>query len=148
MANAKSKTKISVSLSPRRDLKAVSKELSRVNRELATQMIVLASETGDVNALIQSAKMLRKSHDQFGPENTAQESAEVHMILASTLHKIAKTNQDADVLDQAISEYRTTITLASVTSNDALRARARKDYKSARALAQDMAQIVSRKKSA
>ena len=90
MANATSKLNINESLSPRRDLKAVSKDLSRLNRELATQMIILASETNDVHALVQSAEMLRKSQERFGPDNTAQESAEVHMILASTLHKIAK----------------------------------------------------------
>lgn len=148
MANATSKLNINESLSPRRDLKAVSKDLSRLNRELATQMIILASETNDVHALVQSAEMLRKSQERFGPDNTAQESAEVHMILASTLHKIAKANQDIDVLEQAISEYRLAITLASVTNYDALRTRLRHDYKRARELMRDMTVNTSRKRSA
>lgn len=148
MAKKFTKNNINESLSPRRYLKATSKHISRLNHELAIQMLKLASQTGDVDALIQSAKILRKSQDQFSPENTTQESADVQMILASTLHKIAKANQDIDVLDQALAEYRTTITLASVTNNDALRVRARKDYKSARELAQEMSLNISRKQSA
>ena len=37
---------ISKSLENRRDLKLASRELAKLNRELATQMIVLASQTG------------------------------------------------------------------------------------------------------
>ncbi|MEP6342519.1 MAG: hypothetical protein ABJ275_04320 [Maricaulaceae bacterium] len=148
MAGAKSNEKINHSLSPRRDLKIVSQDLSRLNRELATQMIILASQTGDVDALIQSAEMLRKSQVQYGTENTSQETAEAHMILASTLHKIAKVNQDAGILEQAISEYRLAITLASVTNHEALRIRLRQDYKSARELARDLATNASHKHSA
>lgn len=136
---------VSNSLDNRRDLKQASRELAKLNRELATQMIVLASQTGDVNALVRSADMLRQSRERFGPENTPQENAEIHLILASTLHQIARTKGDAETLETAIVEYRHAITLASVTNNQALRARIRKDYKRAQELLREIGQDVSRK---
>lgn len=132
MTRQSNQSKLSRSLKPRQDLKAVSKELASLNRELATQMIVLASQTGDVNALTQSAAMLRRSQERFSPENTPQENAEIHLILASTLFQIARTDQNIETLEQAITEYRHAITLASVTGNERLRARIRKDYKAAK----------------
>lgn len=136
---AKSQDKnISSSLQSRQDLKVISKELATLNRELATQMIVLASQTGDVNALTQSANMLRQSQDRFSPDNTPQENAEIHLILAGTLFQIAKSNHDADTLQQSIREYRHAITLASVTGNEYLRVRIRKDYMAARDYSRDM----------
>jgi len=136
---------ISKTLKPRQDLKAASKELATLNRELATQMITLASQTGDVTALTQSASMLRRSQDRFGPENTPQENAEIHLILASTLFQIARTEHDEDVLQQAITEYRHAITLASVTGNERLRARIRKDYAVAKDYSRDIGCTPSRK---
>lgn len=136
---------ISKSLENRRDLKLASRELAKLNRELATQMIVLASQTGDVNALVSSADMLRQSRDRFGPENTPLENAEIHLILASTLHQIARANRDPGVLENALVEYRHAITLASVTNNDALRSRVRKDYARAQELSRDITQDASNK---
>ena len=133
------------SLQNRRQLKETSKELAKLNRELATQMIVLASQTGDINALIQSADTLRRTRDQFGPNNTPQENAEIHLILASTLHQIARTNRDMDTLEHAIVEYRHAITLASVTNNEALRKRVRRDYAVAQDLASELSRTGSRK---
>lgn len=134
---------VSQSLQTRRDLKETSKELAKLNRELANQMIILASQTGDVNALIQSADMLRRARDRFGPENTPQENAEIHLILASTLHQIARANRDIEALDHSITEYRHAITLASVTNNEALRSRVRRDYKRAQQLSRDMKRDIS-----
>ncbi len=145
MTQAPKNKTLSSSLKPRQDLKAASKELAALNRELATQMIVLASQTGDVNALTQSASMLRRSQNRFGPENTPQENAEIHLILASTLFQIARAEHNADILQQAITEYRHAITLASVTSNERLRARIRKDYAAAKDYSRDMSVNPSRK---
>jgi len=136
---------VSKSLETRRELAATSKEIAKLNRELATQMIMLASQTGDVDALVQSADILRKSHDRFGPENTPQENAEVHLILASTFYQIAKANRDVAAIDNAIVEYRHAITLASVTGNESLRARTRKDYARAKELLRELGDNISRK---
>ena len=136
---------VSQSLQTRRDLKETSKELAKLNRELVNQMIILASQTGDVNALIQSADMLRRARDRFGPENTPQENAEIHLILASTLYQIAQANRDIEALDHSMTEYRHAITLASVTNNEALRSRVRSDYKKAQQLSRDMKRDISNK---
>ena len=145
MASPKKAQLVSKTLQNRRELKTASRQLAKLNRELAMQMIVLASQTGDVNALVQSAQMLRDSRDRFGPDTTPLENAEIHLILAATLHQIARTKGDSDVLDNAIIEYRHAITLASVTNNEALRARIRKDYNRAQELSRNMKQDISRK---
>jgi len=145
MTRTSDKSTLSNSLKSRQDLKAVSKELAALNRELATQMIVLASQTGDVNALTQSAAMLRRSQERFSPENTPQENAEIHLILAGTLFQIAKSDHNRDTLEQAITEYRHAITLSSVTGNERLRARIRKDYMAAKEYRRDLGNTPSRK---
>ncbi len=145
MARVSDSQNLSGSLKSRQGLKQVSKELAALNRELATQMIVLASQTGDVNALTQSADMLRRSQQRYSPENTPQENAEIHLILAGTLFQIAKTNHDIDILHQAMSEYRHAITLASVTGNEKLRARIRKDYTAAKNYNREIGRNPSRK---
>lgn len=145
MASSKATGRVSESLKARRELAATSKKLAKLNREIATQMIVLASQTGDVNALVESAEMLRQSRELFGPENTPHENAEIHLILASTLYQIARANRDAAALKSAITEYRHAITLASVTNNQALRARVRKDYARAKDLSRELGDNISRK---
>ena len=125
---------VSQTMSSRRDLKKNTQNLKKLNTELATQMILLASETGNVEDLISAAKVLRGSQKRFGVENTVTENAEVHTKLASTLYAIGETRRDLRVLDVAISEFRHAITLASITNNHALRYQLRKRYAKARDL--------------
>jgi len=106
--------------------------LANLNREMALQMIVLASETGDKQPLIDAVIALRKADELYRQDTTPIENAEIHKKLGDVLLNIGKNEDDMDALDHAIMAYRGAITIASLLGAEALRADARKNYALAR----------------
>ena len=64
-----------------RDFRATTHELSVLNRELAAQMILLASQTGDTKPLIQAVSTLRSADHYFSVDATPRENAEVRQLM-------------------------------------------------------------------
>ena len=60
-------------------------DLARLNREMAIEMIILASETGEKKPLIEAVQSLRKADELFQQETTPIENAEIHKKLGDVL---------------------------------------------------------------
>jgi len=73
----------------KRDLKAVTSELAQLNRELANQTILLASQTGNSAPLIEAVDALRSAQELYSVETAPRENAEVQQALADTLLTLA-----------------------------------------------------------
>jgi len=117
-----------------RDLKATTLELASLNRELAGQMIILASQTGDTAPLIQAVEALRSAQGYYSAESTPRENAEVQQALGDTLLTLGRANDDVEALENAIKAYRGAITLASLMGDDILRRNIKRNYGIARNL--------------
>lgn len=118
----------------RRDLKETTLELASLNRELAGQMIILASQTGDTAPLIQAVDALRSAQGYYSGESTPRENAEVQQALGDTLLTLGRANDDVEALENAIKAYRGAITLASLMGDDLLRRNIKRNYGLARNL--------------
>jgi tetratricopeptide (TPR) repeat protein len=116
----------------RRNHRKATMDLANLNREMAVQMIVLASETGDTRPLIDAVKSLRTAEELYQQDTTPIENAEIHKKLGDVLLKVGKNEDDMEALDYAIIAYRGAITIASLLGAEALRAEARKNYAIAR----------------
>lgn len=114
--------------SMRRKHQEATVDLARLNREMAIQMIILASETGEKKPLIDAVISLRKADELFQQETTPIENAEIHKKLGDVLLGIGKNEDDMEALDYAILAYRSAITLASLLGAEGLRASARENY--------------------
>lgn len=112
----------------RRNHQEATVDLARLNREMAIQMIVLASETGEKKPLIDAVISLRKADELFQQETTPIENAEIHKKLGDVLLNIGKNEADMEALDYSILAYRSAITLASLLGAEGLRASARENY--------------------
>jgi len=127
----------------KRDLKQTNNALALLNRELAGQMVLLASQTGDTEPLIQAVAALRSAEKLYSIENTPRENAEVQQALADTLLTLGRANHDIHALEHAIEAYRGAITLASLLGDDAMRRDLKKNYGLARSLLGDHAKTQS-----
>ena len=124
-------------LALKRDLKKTNNALAQLNRELASQMVLLASQTGDTGPLIQAVSALRSAEKLYSIDSTPRENAEVQQALADTLLTIGRTNHDTEALQHAVEAYRGAITLASLIGDEAMRRDLKKNYGTAKALLGD-----------
>lgn len=127
----------------RRSLKKTNNQLAKLNRELAGQMVLLASQTGDTQPLIQAVTALRSAQELYSIDNTPRENAEVQQSLADTLLKLGRANHDAEALGHAVEAYRGAITIASLIGDEAMRKELKKNYGLARALLGDRGNLQS-----
>ena len=127
----------------KRSLKKTNNQLARLNRELAGQMALLASQTGDTAPLIQAVKALRSAQELYSIDNSPRENAEVQQALGDTLLKLGRANHDTEALGNAVEAYRGAITIASLIGDEAMRKELKKSYGLARALMGDRAKTQS-----
>lgn len=127
----------------KRSLKKTNNQLAKLNRELAGQMVLLASQTGDTQPLIQAVTALRGAQELYSVDNTPRENAEVQQALGDTLLKLGRANHDAEALGHAVEAYRGAITIASLIGDEAMRKDLKKNYGLARALLGDRAKLQS-----
>jgi FPC/CPF motif-containing protein YcgG len=124
-------------LALKRNLKTTNNKLAKLNRELAAQMVLLASQTGDTQPLIQAVASLRSAQELYSIDNSPRENAEVQQALADTLLKLGRANHDTEALGHAVEAYRGAITFASLIGDEAMRKDLKKNYGHARALLGD-----------
>jgi len=127
----------------KRDLKKTNNALALLNRELASQMVLLASQTGDSAPLIQAVRALRSAEKLYSIETAPRENAEVQQALADTLLTLGRANQDIEALEHAVTAYRGAITLASMLGDNALRRDLKKNYGLAKSLLGEQAKTQS-----
>ena len=127
----------------KRSLKKTNNQLAQLNRELAGQMTLLASQTGDTAPLIQAVKTLRSVEELYSIESTPRENAEVQQALGDTLLKLGRANHDTEALGHAVEAYRGAITIASLIGDEAMRKTLKKNYGLARSLLGDRAKTQS-----
>ena len=118
----------------KKDLKSVTTELANLNIELAEQMILLASQTGDTAPLIGAVNALRQAQDVYSVESVPEKNARVQKALGDTLLTLGRENSDIDALDASVQAYRSAITLASMLGDQPMRRDAKKNYAVARRL--------------
>jgi len=116
----------------RRELNVVTSEIAALNRELASQMILLAAQTGETEPLIHAVQALQSSQKFYSTENAPRDSAEIQQALADTLLKIGRVEQDQLALQHSIKAYRHAITLASVLGDEDMRRSLKRNYAIAR----------------
>lgn len=127
----------------KRSLKKTNNQLAQLNRELAGQMTLLASQTGDTAPLIQAVKSLRSAQELYSIDSSPRENAEVQQALGDTLLKLGRANHDTEALGNAVEAYRGAITIASLLGDEAMRKELKKNYGLARALLGDRAKTQS-----
>ena len=120
-----------------RDLKKTNNALANLNRELAGQMVLLASQTGDTAPLVQAVAALRSAEELYSIESKPRENAEVQQALADTLLTLGRANQDNEALLHAVEAYRGAITIASLIGDEAMRRELKRNYKQAKSLLGD-----------
>jgi hypothetical protein len=121
-------------ISLKRDYKKTTRELATLNRELAAQMILLASQTGDSAPLVHAVSALRAADELYSRDATPRENAEVRQALADTLLTLGRANSDSVALEHAVTAYRDAITIASLLGDQKLRKALKRNYGSARNL--------------
>lgn len=127
----------------KRRLKKTNNELAKLNRELAGQMVMLASQTGDTEPLINAVKALRSAQALYSIDNMPRENAEVQQALADTLLKLGRANNDTKAIESAVKAYRGAITIASLLGDEPMRKALKKNYGLARALLGDQSKAQS-----
>ena len=120
-----------------RDLKKTNNALANLNRELAGQMVLLASQTGDTAPLVQAVAALRSAEELYSIESKPRENAEVQQALADTLLTLGRANQDNEALLHAVEAYRGAITIASLIGDEAMRRELKRNYRQAKSLLGD-----------
>lgn len=118
----------------KRQHRDVTVKLAKLNREMAMQLIGLASETGETQHLIDAVKALRAADELYSEGTTPVEGADLKKKLGDTLLKIGKDEEHMAALDHAIIAYRGAITIYSMLGEEKKRAAARKNYALARNL--------------
>lgn len=103
--------------------------LAHLNREMALKMIVLASETGDIEPLISAVKALRSTEELYHQDSTPIENAHIQKKLGDVLLSVGSNEVDMRALEHAILAYRSAITIASLLGAENLRTQTRKQYK-------------------
>ena len=120
-----------------RYLKKTNNALANLNRELAGQMLLLASQTGDTAPLVQAVAALRSAEELYSIESKPRENAEVQQALADTLLTLGRANQDNEALLHAVEAYRGAITIASLIGDEAMRRELKRNYRQAKSLLGD-----------
>jgi len=121
----------------KRSLKKTNDELAKLNYELASQMVLLASQTGDTAPLIQAVTRLRSAQELYSIDSSPRDNAEVQKSLGDTLLKLGRANHDTEALSHAVEAYRGAITIASLIGDEPMRKELKKNYGLARALLGD-----------
>ncbi len=104
-------------------------ELARLNREMALKMIMLASETGDIEPLMDAVQAFRSTEELFNQNSAPIEDAKIQKKLGDVLFSIGKNEVNMRALEHAIIAYRGAITIASLLGAEGLRAEVREKYK-------------------
>lgn len=118
----------------KKELKSVTGQLATLNVELAEQMMLLASQTGDSEPLIGAVKALRDAQEIYSAQNVPAKHAQVQKALGDTLLTLGRSSGNIDALDAAIQAYRSAITLASLLGDEDMRRDVKKNYATARRL--------------
>lgn len=114
-------------------LRQVSRDLVTLNRELASQMILLSEQTDDPALLMKAVEALRKVQVSVSGGDDPRETADVHHALARALYALGRRRGDREALSASIDAFRAAITLASLLGDDDLRLDIRAEYDIARA---------------
>lgn len=122
------------------EYKQTTRELAGLNRELASQMILLASQTGDTDPLMHAVEALRTADELYSVDVNLRENAEVRQALADTLLTLGRTKNDKNILENAIAAYREAITIASLLGDQSLRRALKRNYGHARNLLAEIGQ--------
>lgn len=115
-------------------LKETNALLGRLNRELAGKMVILASQTGDTEPLIEAVAALRKAKTYYNIETAPQETIDIQETLADTLLALGQQSYDKPALESAVDAYRSAITLASLLGDEDRRQTLKASYRQACAL--------------
>lgn len=115
-------------------LKETNAQLGKLNRELADKMVLLASQTGDTEPLIDAVAALRKAKTYYNAETAPQETIDIQETLADTLLFLSQQSYDKPSLESAVDAYRSAITLASLLGDEDRRQTLKSNYKQACAL--------------
>jgi len=118
----------------KKNLNSVTAELADLNVEMAEQMILLASQTGDIEPLMSAASALREAQEIYSVDNVPNKHALVQKALGDTLLTLGRANGDIDALDASVQAYRSAITLASMLGDEEMRIDAKTNYAVARRL--------------
>lgn len=118
----------------KKELKSVTSELASLNVELAEQMILLASQTGDCAPLISAVNALRQAQEIYSSDTVPHKHAQVQKALGDTLLTLGRANDDIDALDACVQAYRSAITLASMLGDEEMRMESKLNYAVARRL--------------
>lgn len=118
----------------KKELKSVTGQLATLNVELAEQMMLLASQTGDSEPLIGAVKALRDAQEIYSAQNVPAKHAQVQKALGDTLLTLGRSSGNIDALDAAVQAYRSAITLASLLGDEEMRRDVKKNYATARRL--------------
>lgn len=116
------------SFSVRKQHKNTSADLSRLNREMALQMIMLATKTGEIQPLIDAVKAMRTAQELYTRTTTPIENAQIQKKLGDVLLSVGSSEDDMRALKYSILAYRGAITIASLLGADDLRNAARINY--------------------
>lgn len=104
-------------------------ELGQLNRALASKMIALATQTGEMGPLEEAVAALRSAQSCYSVDSCPYERVEVQQALADTLLIIGRFRKDKKRLESAKQAYRSAITLASMLGDEVLREDLRSNYK-------------------
>lgn len=108
--------------------------LGKLNRELADKMVLLASQTGNAEPLIDAVAALRKAKTYYNIETAPQETIDIQESLADTLLALGQQKYDTPALESAVDAYRSAITLASLLGDEDRRQNLKSNYRKACAL--------------
>ena len=125
------------------ELNKTNVELGQLNHSLATQMITLAAQTGELTPLLDAVKALRSARNYYTFETNPIEHADVQQALADTLLMIGKATKDKKVLQKAKQAYRAGITVSSMLGDEVMREDLRSNYKLTLALLGEVTQSKS-----
>lgn len=117
-------------------LSRVTQQLAGLNRELASQMVLLADQTGDTAPLVGAVKALRKVQSYYSADQAPRETAEVHAALADALFALGRARHDTEALAHSVEAYRSAITLISLIGDDGWRRDLRMKYRDAQSALQ------------
>ena len=95
---------------------------------MALQMIMLASDTGDIEPLIKAVKAMRTAGELYTQSTTPIENAEILKKLGDVLLSVGQNEDNARAAQYAVDAYRGAITIASLLGADNLRSSARQNY--------------------
>ena len=121
----------------------VTRQLASLNRELASQMVLLADQTGDTRPLLGAVQALRRVKDSYTHDHAPRETAEVNAELADALFALGRANDDVEALEHSVGAYRAAITLCSLLGDERWRLELRRNYEAAQSALRARTQIAA-----